>query len=90
MTKIDTLLRGRDVVAQLVECPTGTPLTQARLPGAARHFFSPPKSRLSVRLLRVSIHTPCAIACIAIRAHVKDPVVHVRVWWKRRNAQHAP
>ena len=24
---------------------------------------------------------PCAIACSYICAHVKDPVVHVRVWW---------
>ena len=23
----------------------------------------------------------CATACINIRVHVKDPVVHVRVWW---------
>ena len=24
---------------------------------------------------------PCAIACIRICAHVKDPVINVRVWW---------
>ena len=41
-------------------------------------FFS--QGQLSVRtLLQVSVHPPCAITCIDICAHVKDPVVHVRV-----------
>ena len=76
-------------VPQLVERRTGSPLTQVRLPGAASDF-SP--SQLSVQsLLSVSTST-CAIACINICAHIKDPVVHVRV---RRNMeklkyQHAP
>ena len=30
---------------------------------------------------RLSYGVPCAIACIYICAHVKDPVVHVRVRW---------
>ena len=59
MTKIDTLLRGRDVVAQLVECPTGTPLTQARLPGAARDFFPPQESTFSETLTCVHTHPVC-------------------------------
>ena len=31
----------------------------------------------------------CAIACIIICAHVKDPVVHVRVWWIMELLQHS-
>ena len=36
--------------------------------------------------------SPCAIASIYICAHVKDPVVHVRVCWimETLNTQHAP
>ena len=33
------------------------------------------------RLSYVCPYTPCEIACINICAHVKDPVVHVRVRW---------
>ena len=47
-------LNGGGDVAQFLERQTGTPLTQVRLPGAARDF-SP--GQLSVRtLLRVSVH----------------------------------
>ena len=57
-----------------------TTQTQVRFPSAARDFFS--QIQLSVQtLLRVSVHPPCANACINICAHVKDRVVHVRVWW---------
>ena len=35
----------------------------------------------SANPLTVSVDLPCAIACINICAHVKVPVVHVRVWW---------
>ena len=39
-----------------------------------------PRVNFQCRLLHVPV-TLCAIACINIRAHVKDPVVHVRVQW---------
>ena len=57
--------------AQLVESGTGTPLMQVRLPGAARDFS--PRVNFQCRLSNV---LPCLIC-----AHVKDLVVHVRVWW---------
>ena len=66
-------------VAQLVERRTGMLLTRVRLPGAARHFS--PRVNFQCRLSYGVRTIPCAIACIYICAHVKDPVVHVRVWW---------
>ena len=39
------------------------------------------KSTFSADSLTVSVHPPCAVACISICAHVKDPVVRVRVRW---------
>ena len=46
-------------------------------------FFSP---RVNFRCrLAYGVRTPpCAIVCINICAHIKDPVVHVRVPWIRR------
>ena len=71
-------------IAQLVEHRTGTQPTQVRFPGAARDFFSP-------RIFYGVPIPPCAIACIYISAHVKDPVVHVfSGLWKRSNTKHAP
>ena len=64
-------------VAQLVERRTGTPLTQVRFPCAARDFS--PRVNFQCRLSSDARAPPCAIACIYIRAHVKDPIVHVRV-----------
>ena len=58
-------------IAQLVERLTKMPgviLTQVRVPGAARDFL--PQSQLSVQ---TPLRCPCAIACINICAHVKDP-----------------
>ena len=50
------------------------------IPRCGKRFF--PSVKLSVQtLLGVSVHPTCAIACINICAHVKDPVVHVRVRW---------
>ena len=71
-------LRGGDV-AQLVEYRTGTPPTQVRFPGAARDFS--PRVNFQCRLSDGVPTPPRAIACIYICAHVKDPVVHVRVRW---------
>ena len=66
--------------SSLVEHQTITPLTQVRFPGAARDFL--PRVNFHCRL-SFGVRTPlCAIACIInICAHVKDPVVHVRVRW---------
>ena len=73
-------------VAQLVEHRTGTLPTQVRFPGVARDFSS---SQLSVQtLLRCPYTPPCAIVCIYICAHVKDPVVHVRVRWIMETLKH--
>ena len=44
-----------------------------------KFFFS--QSQLSVQTLLRSPCPFCAIACIYICAHVKGPVVHVRVGW---------
>ena len=58
------------------------PLMRVRFPRAARDFFF--QSQLSVQtLLRCPNPPPlpCAIACINVCVHVKDPVVHVRVLW---------
>ena len=71
-------MRGGDV-AQLVERRTGTPLAQVQFPGAARDFS--PRVNFQCRL-SYGVRTPlCTIVCINIFAHVKDPVVHVRVRW---------
>ena len=70
--------RGVDL-AQLVEHRTGTQPAQVRFPAAARDFS--PRVHFQYRLSYGVRTLPCAIACINICAHVKDPVVHVRVQW---------
>ena len=72
-------LSGDGDVVQLVEHRTGTPLTQYRLPGAARDF--PPRVSCQCSLSHGIRTPPCAIACINICAHLKDLVVHVVVGW---------
>ena len=67
------LVWGGDV-AQLVEHRTGTLSTQVRFPTAARDFSFRSESTFSADSSAVSVHRPCAIACIYICAHVKDPV----------------
>ena len=76
--------KGRDV-APLVQRRNGTLLTQVRFPGEARDFS--PRVDFQCRLsygVRTSLpllpHL-CAIACIIICAHVKDPVVYVWIRW---------
>ena len=44
-----------------------------------RLFFSFPRVNFQYRLSYGVRTTPCAIACIYICVHVKDPVVHVKV-----------
>ena len=53
--------------------------TQVRFPGTARDFS--PRINFQCRLSYGVRTIPCAIAYIYICAHVKDPVVHVRVRW---------
>ena len=77
--------RGGDV-AQLLESRTGTPPRQVRIPGAARDFS--PRVNLQCQLSYGVRTTLCAIACIYICAHEKDPVVHVRVRWIMETLKH--
>ena len=59
---------------------------QVRFPGAARDFS--PSEFFKCRL-SYGVNTPlCAITCINICEHVKDPVVHVRVWWILETLKH--
>ena len=77
--------KGGDVV-QLVQRRTDTPLTQVRFPGAARDFSL--RVIFQHRLFFGVRTPPCTIACIYICAHVKDPVVHVRVLWIMKTLKH--
>ena len=73
-------------VAQLAEYRTGTPPAQVRFPGTARNFS--PRVNFPCRL-SYGVRTPTsAIACVYICAHVKDPVVHVRVRWIMETLKH--
>ena len=73
-------------VAQLAEHQTGTLPTQVRFPGAARDFS--PTVNFQCRLSYDVRTPPCATACINICAHVKDPVVHVRLRWIMETLKH--
>ena len=83
----DQLVTGGDV-AQFVQYRTGTLPTQVRFPGADRQGIFLQKSTFSADSSTVSVHNPCAIACIYICVHVKDPVVHVRVRWIMDKLKH--
>ena len=73
-------------VAQSVERRTDTPLTQVRFPDAARNFS--PRVNFQCRL-SYGVRTPsCVTACINICAHLKDPVLHVRVRWSMQTLKH--
>ena len=63
----------------MVEHRTVTPLTLVRFPVAARDFL--PGVNFQCRLPHGVRTPPCAIACINVCEHVKDPVVHFRVRW---------
>ena len=65
-------------VAQLVEHPTGMPPMKVRFPGVARDFS--PIVNFECRLYYGCLYTPMHNH-IYICVHVKDPVVHVNVWW---------
>ena len=86
---LSPLFLGAGDVAQLVERRTGTPLRPVRFPGEANDFYFFSRSQFSVQtFLRVSVHPPCAIACMNVCAHVKDPVVYVRVPWIMETLKH--
>ena len=74
-------------VAQLVEHRTGTQSTQVWIPGEARDFS--PRVSMQCRLSYGVRTPPCAIECIYICAHVKDPRVHVRVRWIMETLTHS-
>ena len=56
------------------------------IPWPSRGFFS--YSQLSVQTPRDICTPSCSITCIYIRAYVKDPVVHVRVWRNMETLKH--
>ena len=73
-------------VVQLGEHQTSTPLTHVQFPGAAREFA--PRVNFQCRL-PYSVCIPlCAIACINICAHIKDPGVHIRAQWIMETLKH--
>ena len=74
-------------VDQLVEHWTVMPLLQVGFPGAIRDFL--PESTFSADSLTYVLTPLCAIRCINIWAHVKDTVVHVRVWWVMETLKHS-
>ena len=59
------------------------------IPRCGKGFFSLPESSFSVDSLTGVRAPPCAMACIYICAHVKDLVVHVRVWWIKETLKHS-
>ena len=59
---------------------------EVRFPGAARAFS--PRVNFQCRLFCGVRTPPCAIAFTNICAHVKDPVVHVRVQWIMETLKH--
>ena len=74
-------------VAQLDRASDRHTADAGSIPQCGKGFFS--QGQLPVQtLLRVSV-TPCAIACINICAHVKDPVAHVRVRWIMETLKHS-
>ena len=52
---------------------------QVRFPSAERDFL--PRVNFQCRLSFGVCTSLCAIACINICAHDRDPAVNVRVWW---------
>ena len=72
--------------AQLVEQLTGSLPTQVRFPGAARNFS--PSLNFQCRLYNGVRTPPGEVACIYICAHVKEPVVHVRLSWIMETLKH--
>ena len=59
--------------------------TQVPFPDSARDFLL---VNFQCRLSHSVCTHPCAIACVYICMHVKDPVVHVRVRWIMETLKH--
>ena len=79
------IFRGRDV-AQLVQSHQHA-ANASSIPRCGKGFFS--RSQLFVQTLVIQCpYTPCAIACINICVHIKDHVLHVRVWWIMETLKH--
>ena len=55
------------------------PPMPVRFPSVARDFSS--RVNFQCKLSHVVHTSPCTIACIYIRAHIKDAIVYVRVQW---------
>ena len=73
-------------VAQLLQHQISMLQRQVWLPSVARGIFLP--GSIFSADCYVCLYTPCATACNNICVHVKDPVVHVRVWWIRETLKH--
>ena len=79
------IFRGRDV-AQLVQSHQHA-ANASSIPRCSKGFFS--RSQLLVQTLVIQCpYTPCAITCINICVHIKDHVLHVRVWWIMETLKH--
>ena len=76
---------GGDVV-HLVRASDRHAADAGSIPRCGKEFFS--QGQRSVQTLTCVRTPPCAIACINICAHVKDPVVHVRVRWIMETLKH--
>ena len=73
-------------VAQLVRASDRRAADAGSISRCGKGFFS--HSQLSVHTHTCVRTPPCAIACIDICAHVKDPVVHVKVRWIMETLKH--
>ena len=73
-------------VAQLVRASDHHAADAGSIPQCGTGFFS--QSTFGEDSLRCVRTSPCAIACINICAHVKDPVVRVRVRWNMETLKH--
>ena len=82
---LDRTLRGGDV-AQLVRASDRHVADAGLIPRCGKGFIS--QSQLSVQTLTCIRILLCTITCINICAHVKGPVVHVRVGWIMETLKH--
>ena len=73
-------------VAQLVRAADRHAADAGSIPRCGKEFFS--QSTFSANSL-TCVRTPtCAITCTNICAHIKDPLVYVRVWWIMETLKH--
>ena len=74
-------------VAQLVRAADCHTVDAGLIPRCGKGFFLL-ESTFSADSLMCARTPPCAIACIDICAHVKDPVVQVKVQWIMETLKH--